>query len=85
MDRLDTDLQVVYEKRKAYEYSVTILNTKLAAFIDEKQKDAQDMFPHYFERYKTDGVEYNMYIGQSLTKSKKYNRTSTDLKKHSFT
>jgi hypothetical protein len=26
------------------------------------------MFPHYFERYKTDGIEYNMYIGQSISK-----------------
>ena len=30
------------------------------------------MFPHYFERYKTDGVDYNMYIGQSLINNKKY-------------
>ncbi len=30
------------------------------------------MFPHYFERYKTDGVEYNIYIGQSLVKNKSY-------------
>ena len=30
------------------------------------------MFPHYFERYKTDGVEYNMYIGESITKDEKF-------------
>jgi len=70
--RLDPTLQVVYEKRKAYEDSVTLLNDKLASFIDARQEEAQQMFPHYFERYKTDGVEYNMYIGQSLTKEKKY-------------
>ncbi|WP_420570662.1 GAF domain-containing protein [Kordia sp.] len=72
MDRLDDNLKVVYEKRKAYEDSVTILNNKLASYIDKKQEEAQAMFPHYFERYKTDGVEYNMYIGQSLVKNKKY-------------
>ncbi|MEX6626390.1 GAF domain-containing protein [Tenacibaculum salmonis] len=72
MSRLDSNLHVVYEKRKAYEQSVTLLNDKLAKFIDCKQEDAQAMFPHYFERYKTDGVEYNMYIGQSLTKEKKF-------------
>lgn len=73
MNRLDTNLQVVYEKRKAYENSVTILNDRLSGFIDKKQQEAQAMFPHYFERYKTDGVEYNMYIGQSLVKDKTYN------------
>ncbi|MGB1042282.1 MAG: GAF domain-containing protein [Tenacibaculum sp.] len=72
MNRLDSNLHVVYEKRKAYEQSVTLLNDKLAKFIDNKQEEAQAMFPHYFERYKTDGVEYNMYIGQSLTKEKKF-------------
>lgn len=68
MNRLDKDLEVVYEKRKQYEDSVTLLNEKLANFIDKKQKEAQKMYPHYFERYVTDGVEFNMYIGQSITK-----------------
>jgi hypothetical protein len=72
MNRLDKNLNVVYEKRKEYENSVTLLNDKLAKFLDDKQKQAQEMFPHYFERYKTDGVEYNMYIGQSITKSKTF-------------
>jgi len=72
MDRLDEDLQVVYEKRKAYEDSVMLLNDKLANFLDKQQEEAQAMFPHYFERYKTDGVEYNMYIGQSLVKNKTF-------------
>ncbi len=70
MNRLDKKLNVVYEKRKEYENSVMLLNDKLAKFLDKKQKQAQEMFPHYFERYKTDGVEYNMYIGQSITKEK---------------
>lgn len=72
MNRLDKDLHVVYEKRKAYEDSVMLLNEKLASFIDKKQEEAQAMYPHYFERYKTDGVEYNMYIGQSLVRNKTY-------------
>ncbi|WP_159946926.1 GAF domain-containing protein [Polaribacter septentrionalilitoris] len=74
MNRLDKNLNVVYERRKEYEDSVTLLNDKLAKFIDNRQKDAQDMFPHYFERYKTDGVEYNMYIGQSITKNKSFDK-----------
>ena len=69
---LDSDLQVVYDKRKDYEHSVTLLNDKLSHYIDTKQEEAQAMFPHYFERYKTDGVEYNMYIGQSLVKDQKF-------------
>ncbi|PHR72165.1 MAG: GAF domain-containing protein [Lutibacter sp.] len=73
INRLDKDLKVVYEKRKEYENSVTLLNDKLANFIDTKQDEAQAMYPHYFERYKTDGVEYNMYIGKSLVENRDYN------------
>jgi hypothetical protein len=72
LNRLDKDLNVVYEKRKEYEASVNLINEKLAKFIDKRQKDAQEMFPHYFERYKTDGVEFNMYIGQSISNKKPF-------------
>ena len=74
MDRIDSKLHVVYEKRKDYEDSVTLLNDKLAKFLDQKQEEAQKMFPHYFERYKTDGVEYNMYIGNSLVKNNSFDK-----------
>ena len=73
MRQIDPQLQVIYEKRKKYEDSVTILNEELANFIDSKQVEAQKMFPHYFERYKTDGIDYNMYIGQSLVQNSTYN------------
>jgi hypothetical protein len=74
MTQIDQKLLVVYDKRKKYEDSVTILNEELANFIDNKQVEAQQMFPHYFERYKTDGIDYNMYIGQSLVKHTTFNK-----------
>jgi len=73
MNEIDDNLHVIYDKRKKYDESVNILNESLAKFIDTKQEDAQAMFPHYFERYKTDGIDYNMYIGQSLVKNHTYN------------
>ena len=72
LNRLDPKLQVIYEKRKDYENSVTLLNDSLTALLDQKQEEAQAMFPHYFESYKTDGVEFNMYIGQSLVPNKRF-------------
>lgn len=64
---LDPELRTVYEERKKYDTSVNVINQRLASYLDKKQTKAQSMYPHYFERYKTDGVEYNMYIGQSIT------------------
>ena len=69
---INTTNEIVYNYRKAYDDSVTAINKKLARVIDEKQTEAQQMFPHFFERYKTDGVEHNMYIGASISNTKKY-------------
>ncbi len=72
MLQIDENLEVVYDKRKNYEDSVTLLNEKMALYIDQEQEAAQLMFPHYFERFKTDGIEFNMYIGQSLVKNRTF-------------
>jgi hypothetical protein len=69
---LDPQLGTVYELRKKFDTSVNVINKTLASLLDKKQIEAQEMFPHYFERYKTDGVEYNMYIGQSISGSKEF-------------
>jgi hypothetical protein len=55
-----------YDHRRNYDESVMRINKKLATLIDKRQEAAQAMFPHYFERYKTDGVEHNMYIGDAI-------------------
>lgn len=63
---IDMGTDSYYDHRRNYDESVMLINKKMAALIDKKQYAAQDMFPHYFERYKTDGVEHNMYIGDSI-------------------
>ena len=45
----------------------------MASIIDRKQIEAQQMYPHFFERFKTDGVEHNMYIGEAITKENSFN------------
>ncbi len=65
---LDNDSGVIYHHRKNYDDSVQRINRTLARFIDRKQVDAQKIYPHYFERYKTDGVDHNIYIGEEMTR-----------------
>ncbi|MEM9025234.1 MAG: GAF domain-containing protein, partial [Bacteroidota bacterium] len=69
---LNDQVNMVYEERKNFDESVTMINNRLAGYLDAKQEEAQAMFPHYFERYKTDGVEYNMYIGESIVNELTY-------------
>ncbi|MBU2948678.1 GAF domain-containing protein [Zobellia uliginosa] len=63
---VDMGTDSYYDHRRNYDESVTRINMCLASLMDKKQKGAQKMFPHYFERYKTDGVEHNMYIGNEI-------------------
>jgi len=72
--QLDAELGTIYNERKKYDNSVNTLNHRLASFIDKKQVEAQKIFPHYFERYKTDGIEYNIYIGESITNKKEFDQ-----------
>ncbi|TXK37999.1 GAF domain-containing protein [Pontibacter qinzhouensis] len=58
--------RAVYNKRKAYEESLYLINETIASFLEREEEKAQEIFPHYFEKNKTDGLEYNMYIGASL-------------------
>jgi len=69
---LDPQTGMLYRHRKEYEASVTRINETLSRFIDREQLSAQKVYPHYFERYVTDGLEFNIYLGQSISPRKKF-------------
>jgi len=71
-DKLDANLGIIYNERRKFEESLTHINETISSYLDRVEEQAQDIFPHYFEKYKTDGVEYNIYVGQSLVKDKKF-------------
>lgn len=72
-ESIDENVGMVYNHRKQYDKTVAAINREMAALLDRKQEDAQAMYPHFFERFKTDGVEHNIYIGESITKTNSFN------------
>lgn len=70
---LDPQRKIIYHHRKNYEDSITRINDLLERFIDQEQHTAQNIYPHYFERYVTDGLEFNIYVGQSLAPNHPFN------------
>ena len=70
---INDELNVLYHHRKKYDDTIAMINREMAMMLDQKQVEAQKMYPHYFERFKTDGVEHNMYIGESITKEDSFN------------
>ena len=70
---LDTDLGTVYQRRRHYEESMTLVSDTISAYLDAEEELAQGMFPHYFERQRTDGVDHTIYVGRSLVEDGRFN------------
>ena len=73
-EMLNPETGIIYNHRKDYDDTVQQINRTMSRFLDKRQLEAQKIYPHYFERYKTDGVDHNMYIGPSLTRNKPFNK-----------
>jgi len=72
--KIDEKTGMFYQARKKFDNTLTKINKKLASILDEKQHEAQQIFPHYYERFKTDGVEHNLYIGASIAPDKTFDK-----------
>ncbi|HUH35194.1 MAG TPA: hypothetical protein VL022_05110 [Moheibacter sp.] len=69
---LDENNGLFYHERKKFDESIQTINQTLIQTIDERQKEIQLVFPHYFERFKTDGIDHTIYIGHSISPQKNY-------------
>jgi hypothetical protein len=56
----------IYRYRNEYEATLRTINEAVLAYLEKEEDILQDSYPHYFEKYRTDGVEYSIYIGQSI-------------------
>jgi len=67
-----------YQNRRNYEETLKRINSRLAGILDERHREIQKFFPHYYERFKTDGVEHNLYIGSSIYPGNTFTRTDLE-------
>lgn len=72
--KLDPRTNMVYDFRKKFDESLSAINKNLADILDKRQEEQQLRFPFYYERFKTDGVEHNMYIGSSIAPDLTYDK-----------
>lgn len=74
LQNLDAKTGTFYQSRKDFDHTLSVINKKMATVLDAKQVEAQQIFPHYYERFKTDGVEHNLYIGASIAPNLQYDK-----------
>lgn len=64
----------VYKNRQALESAMQLINTTINNYFDAEHVKLQESYPCYFEKFRTDGVEYDIYIGQSIAPEKIFNQ-----------
>jgi hypothetical protein len=63
----------LHKHRREYENAVCQINDAVLQYLQSEEETIQKSYPHYFEKYRTDGVEYNIYIGQSISPNHPFN------------
>lgn len=71
---VDQHLGTVYQERRRFEKSVSMLNERMAAYLDREEAAMQAVLPHYYERHRTDGVDHLIYLGASLSPNGEFSR-----------
>jgi hypothetical protein len=67
LDAIQPDTGAVFSNRNAFERSMQIINDAVNDYLESEKEKLQQPYPCYFEKFRTDGVEYDMYIGQSIS------------------
>jgi hypothetical protein len=61
-----------YANRRDLETSMQTINASVNLYLDLFKTEIQQSFPTYFEKFRTDGIEYDIYIGQSIEPEKAF-------------
>lgn len=73
-NRLDSELGVIYSRRRDLEKSIAYINEAIIAHIESQQLIAQRILPHYFEKSHSNGVAFDIYMGQSFLQNRKFDQ-----------
>jgi hypothetical protein len=63
---------IAWTNRRQLEESMQMVNMAVNNYLDLMKDELQQSYPCYFERFRTDGVEYDIYIGQSIAPDKPF-------------
>lgn len=61
-----------WQHRRQLEESMQTINNAVNNYLDLMNVELQKAYPCYFEKFRTDGVEYDIYIGQSISPDKPF-------------
>ena len=65
---VDAERGHLYQNRRDFDETLDILNAAIARYLEGEENKIQRFYPHYFEKFKSDGIEYNIFIGESIAR-----------------
>lgn len=71
---IDEEKGEAFHNRRVLENSMQTINNAINQYLEMFRDEIQASYPCYFEKFRTDGVEYDIYIGQSIVPSKPFNQ-----------
>lgn len=63
---IDPNRGYLFARRHNFEQALNQLTEAVAEVLRSEQVEAQAIFPHYFQMFRTDGVDHTIYVGQSM-------------------
>lgn len=60
-------LTIVHEAEDQYEKSISSINKVLKDILESQEQKLKNNVPVYFDKFRTDGWEYSIYVGQELS------------------
>ncbi|WP_409140955.1 hypothetical protein [Pedobacter ureilyticus] len=65
-ESINPETGIAFENRRTLETSMQFINATVGEYLESAQDELQKAFPFYFAKFRTDGVEYDIYIGQEI-------------------
>ena len=62
----DEQTGAAHENRRQLEHSMEMITSAINNYLELFINEQKQSYPCYFEKFRTDGIEYDIYIGQSI-------------------
>ena len=72
LQAIDEAEGIAYKHRRELEASIKLINKTINRQLESGKEEVQSTYPSYFEKFRTDGVEYDIYIGQTIAPDKPF-------------
>lgn len=74
LEAIDELEGTAFKHRRGLEASIKLINKTINRQLEAGKEELQKTYPSYFEKFRTDGVEYDIYIGQSIAPNKLFDQ-----------